>query len=123
LWWTLPTLAVAVEAVAAREQAALAAAGCVPVGLVGAAPCAEVASTGAARLRVTAWQMPGRSSESRTQSPAGLTSAALADPTLAGPAGLTSVCLAHPATGLAGTEAGPEEAGAQIMVGVGVPPL
>jgi len=106
---------VAVEAVAGREQvASVEAVGCVPVDLVEAARCAEPASTGAVRLRATAWRTLGLWRESRIQSRAGQTLVALA--------GLTSVCLADPATGLAGTEAGPEEAGAEIigrdMVGV-----
>src|SRR5262245_27958296 len=115
--------AVAVAAVAAREQAAsVEAVECVPAELVEAARCAELASTGAVRLRVTAWRTPGLSRASRIQSRAGLTSAALADPTSAGLAGPTSVCLARLATDLAGAEEAGAEAGVEIigrdMVGV-----
>src|SRR5262245_37464446 len=107
---------VAVVAGAAREQAALAeAAQCV---------LAERASTGAVQLQAIAPRMPDLLRAFRIQSRAGLTSAALADSTLGGPAGPTLVCLADQATGRAGTEVGPEEAGAEIIgrdtVGVGV---
>jgi len=116
-------VAVVVAAVACEQAAALVGAvQCVPAGLAEAARCAEQTLTEAVRLRATAWPTPGPSSESRTQSQTGPTSAGLGHLTWVGLADPTSVYLADPATGLAGTEAGPEEAGAEIigrdMVGV-----
>src|SRR5262249_32298853 len=112
---------VVVEEVAAaceRAAALVGAVQCVPEG----ARCAEQTLTEAVRWGATAWRTPGPSSESRTQSQTGPTSAGLARPTWVGLADPTSVSLADPATGPAGTEAGPEEAGAEIigrdMVGV-----